>query len=30
MRPVLAAAMKKIATVPRTTLAAPSRLAPRK
>src|SRR5918994_217312 len=29
MRPVLAAAMKKTAAVPRTTLAAPRRLAPR-
>jgi hypothetical protein len=28
--PVLAAAMKKMAAVPKTTLAAPRRLAPRK
>jgi len=30
IRPVLAAAMKKMAAVPKTTLAAPKRLAPRK
>jgi hypothetical protein len=30
MRPVLAAAMKNTAAVPKTTLAAPRRLAPRK